>query len=143
MINGKPPSEFNGIWWDSAKLAWNAQVDYGRWIVNTLWLMHSGAVAGLLYKWDARAPLPQSTAISFFIFGIVLAFVTACAAWLNFSVAEHLFRRWTYSKDDWPNVPIDENTKWMKRTTYVAIGAALGSLACLVAGAVSVIKLAH
>lgn len=135
MNDKQPPGDMNVYWWDSAKLAWAAQVDYGRWIVNTLWLMHSGAIAGLLYKWSGQGDLPHKWAIGFLVAGILFAFGTAGAAWLNFTVAEDWFRRWTYARELWPVTEIEEHSVWLKRTKCVAIGCVGLSLLCLLAGA--------
>jgi hypothetical protein len=132
-----PP--FNAIWFESSKSARTAQVDYGRWIVNTLWLMHSGAIAGLLAKWNGNGIPPQPSALKFFVAGIVLAFGTAAAAWLNFSIADVLFRKWTYAGDDWHSTDVTTCSKWLQRTMYIAIAAVAGSIICLIAGAVCIL----
>jgi len=138
MTEKLPPGDLNVYWWDSAKLAWNAQVDYGRWIVNTLWLMHSGAIAGLLYKWSGQGVLPHKVAIGLFVAGILFAFGTAIAAWLNFTVAEDWFRRWTYARELWPETDISDHSAWLQRTKWVAVVCVGMSLFCLL-GAAAVI----
>jgi len=131
---------FSNIWWESANSARVAQIEYGRWIVNTLWLMHSGAIAGILSKWDGKGIPPQSSALLFFVTGIILAFVTASIAWLNFTVADDWFRRWTYAGADWSDQKVEKHQVWLRRTMYGAIVAVVGSVLCLVLGALSVLR---
>jgi hypothetical protein len=138
-MNKPQQPDFNSIWWESAKLARTAQVDYGRWIVNTLWLMHSGAIAGLLTKWDGHSPVPYPTAITFFVAGIVLAFLTASFAWLNFTVSEAWFKSWTYAGDKWSFKPVDKHSRWLKWTTFTCVVAVGCSIACLIGGAVCIL----
>ncbi|WP_271588837.1 hypothetical protein [Bradyrhizobium sp. CCBAU 53415] len=64
------------------------QIEYGRWLVNTLWLMHSGAIVGLLFKAHV------ATTICGRVIGIVSAFVAAFVAWWNFTFPAVLFQSW-------------------------------------------------
>jgi hypothetical protein len=85
-------SEPASFWSDLAKTASDAQVQYGRWIINTLWLMHSGAIAGLATKWDAHETLPFKSSFVCFGLGILLAFAAAIFSWFNFTFATNLYR---------------------------------------------------
>jgi len=126
----------NEKWWDISKVARAAQIEYGRWIVNTLWLMHSGAIAGLLTKWDGRGAFPHRLSLVCFALGIVFAFGTAAAAWLNFSVSEDHFKRLTDAGEKWRELSLDTHSKWMRWTTYFAIASVASSIVCLIVGAV-------
>lgn len=132
--------DFGAIWWETAKAAKAAQIEYGRWIVNTLWLMHSGAIAGLLSKWDGKTAPSQSTAIGFFVAGIVLAFATAALAWLNFTVADAWFRKWTFAGDNWAEQDVKTLSIWLQRSMYAAVACVGFSLFCLVIGVVCVLR---
>lgn len=123
------------------KSARSAQIEYGRWLVNTLWLMHSGAIVGLLFKAHAgEHPPPYSGALFWFVAGIVSAFVAAFAAWWNFTFAAVLFQTWTdvrmlSDSNYWPQ---PAKGKAMKATMWIAIAGGVGSLFCLVVGSVAV-----
>jgi hypothetical protein len=131
-----PRPDFNGFWWDLSKSARQAQIEYGRWIVNTLWLMNSGAIAGLLIHWDGKGTVPHKVSIALFTVGIVFGFAAAAAAWLNFTISDDLFRRWGYAGASWASVDVEKNWKWMRRTMYAAIASVLISIGCMVAGAI-------
>jgi hypothetical protein len=128
-------ADWQAKWWDLAKSARQAQIDYGRWIVNTLWLMHSGAVAGLLAKWGGNGAIPYKESIGFFIAGIVFAFATASNAWLNFTISSDIFLRFTYAGERWSSTDVEKHWKWLKASMYVAILCVCASILCLIVGA--------
>lgn len=83
------------IGFELLKSARAAQIEYGRWLVNTLWLMHSGAIVGLVFKaHGGEHPPSYSGALFWFVAGIVSAFIAAFAAWWNFTFAAVLFHSW-------------------------------------------------
>ena len=123
------------------KSARAAQIEYGRWLVNTLWLMHSGAIVGLLFKAHAgEHPPSYSGALFWFVGGIVSAFVAAFAAWWNFTFAAVLFHRWTDVRmlSDPQYWPQPDKGKAMKATMWIAIAGGIGSLVSLVVGSIAV-----
>lgn len=132
--------DWQSKWWDLAKSAREAQINYGRWIVNTLWLMHSGAIVGFLSKWDGKSTIPNKAAVSCFVAGIVFAFATASIAWFNFTISDDIFRRFTYAGEKWDSTDVSKHWDWLKRTMYAAIGCVLISIMCLIFGAALIIS---
>ncbi len=135
MSNPTEVVDWPSRWWDLAKSAREAQINYGRWIVNTLWLMHSGSIAGLLSKWDGTNPIPHKAAVACFVAGIVFAFATASIAWFNFTIADDIFRRFTYAGEKWSSTDVSQQWDWVKYTMYAAIVCVFLSIVCLIAGA--------
>jgi hypothetical protein len=123
------------------KSARSAQIEYGRWLINTLWLMHSGAIVGLLFKAHAgEHPPPYSGALFWFVAGIVSAFVAAFAAWWNFTFAAVLFHRWADVRmlHDPTHWPAQKPGKGMVVMMWIAIMGGVASLGCLVFGSIAV-----
>lgn len=123
------------------KSARSAQIEYGRWLINTLWLMHSGAIVGLLFKAHAGDhPPPYSGALFWFVAGIVSAFAAAFAAWWNFTFAAALFQRWT--NIGMPHDPQYQSAEMLgprfQVTMWVAIVGGIMSLVFLVVGSVAI-----
>lgn len=123
------------------KIARSAQVEYGRWLVNTLWLMHSGAIVGLLFKVHVGEHPPSYTAALFwFVAGIVFAFVAAFAAWWNFTFAAVFFQSWADVRmlTDSQYWPTRKSAKSLQVTMWLALAGGIASLGCLVIGSVAV-----
>lgn len=121
------------------KSARSAQVEYGRWLINTLWLMHSGAIVGLLAH-AGQHPPTYSGALFWFVAGIVWAFVAAFAAWWNFTFAAVLFQSWAdvrmlHNARHWPS---KKPGTGMLVTMWIALGGGIASIGCLVAGSIAV-----
>ena len=54
-----------------AEFARKLQSEYGKWLITTLYLVHAGAIAGLLFKHSAVAALPYLAALWLFVAGLV------------------------------------------------------------------------
>jgi hypothetical protein len=108
--------------------------DYGKWFISTLLLMHSGALAGLLFKASVGIQSPRDS-LWWFVAGIAFAFAAGFASWCNFSHKQ--FDRWAHPRMSegslmWPKDPRVTFTAW------VAITFGLASAACLLGGAAAV-----
>lgn len=114
------------------------QAEHSKWLINTLYLLHSGAIAGILIRVPPERLSPFIQPLSWFIVGIALAFVTAFAAWLNyryfiFTYSELAARaRESRSSDEPPR-----STKLVALTENLALLIFFGSFACLLVGAFS------
>lgn len=124
---------------EASRFSAEKQADYGKWLVNTLWLMHSGAIAGLLFKASATSPPPFLGALWWFVSGIALAFAAGFAAWWNFTFAYKQYERWAD-----PSM-LNDASKWPKdtdpritATMWVAVTCGVISVFCLLAGAAAV-----
>lgn len=116
-----------------------AQREYGKWMINTLYLMHAGAIVGLISKVQAGGPVPAYVySIAWFIFGIVLAFAAAFSTWWNFTFAAEMYDKnadvhLLTDRQYWPKY---EGITRVAVTMWIAIALGLMSLGCLVVGAV-------
>lgn len=127
---------------DIQKIAVGAQVGYGRWLINSLWLMHSGAIVGLIFKSSGSAPPPYLGAIWWFIAGIAFAFFAGFAAWLNFSMFWEKHAAWAdvrmlTNPKHWPR-PDPKYSFRIRFTLRTSVGCGVLSLACLIGGAAAV-----
>ncbi len=123
------------------KSARSAQIEYGRWLINTLWLMHSGAIVGLLFKaHSGEHPPAYASALFWFVVGIVAAFAAGFAAWWNFTFAAVLFQSWADVRmlNDPKYWPVQKSGKGMIVTMWIAILGGLASVGCLVVGSIAV-----
>jgi len=123
------------------KSARSAQIEYGRWLINTLWLMHSGAIVGLLFKaHTGEHPPAYSAALFWFVVGIVAAFASAFAAWWNFTFAAVLFQSWADVRmlHDPKYWHVQKPGKGMFVTMWIAMIGGLASLGCLLVGSIAV-----
>jgi hypothetical protein len=105
----------------------STQAGYGRWLVNTLWLMHSGAISGLVVNKDKFHEAPHLSLLCFVI-GVVLGFIAAFAMWWSFSYALLEVNN-ALKAGRWPD--------WDKRAMRAYHAAALfgfASLVCLAVG---------
>jgi hypothetical protein len=67
---------------------------YGKWIFQSLLLLHSGAIAGA-FAFMASVPsqrLQMSQAVACFVAGIVVVLLAGFAAWVNWSAIADAFR---------------------------------------------------
>lgn len=110
------------------------QAEYGRWLISSLLFLHSAAIAGLLFKTDAKS-IPYLTSLWWFIFGIVFALGAGLAAWWNFTFACHVY----YQRVDQllRNQPQASPIPTDKVTATLWLSSACGvlSVLCLLAGA--------
>lgn len=123
---------------EGERLAKASQVEYGKWLVNTLWLMHSGSIVGLLFRTPigAGAP-PYLGALWWFVAGIVFAFGAGFAAWWNFTFAANTYSTWAdyrmlTSPEHWPKAA---QPRALQVTMWIAIACGVASVACLLGGA--------
>ena len=69
--------------------------EYGKWIFQSLLLLHSGAIAGA-FTYMSSVPsqrLQMSLAIPCFVAGIVVILLAGFAAWVNWSAIADAFRQ--------------------------------------------------
>lgn len=72
---------------NSLKQTREFQTQHSKWLINTLYLLHSGAIVGLLSKTPFEK-LPQLTIpLWWFASGLSLAFLAGFATWTNYRYA--------------------------------------------------------
>jgi len=100
------------------------QAEYGKWLINTLYLLHGGTVVGLLSKAPLRGPSPlYMDSLLWFGAGIIAALFAAFATWWNWTFAIQVYStmanpKMLVSQDHWPALP---NTKKITASMWVAI----------------------
>lgn len=111
------------------------QAEHSKWLINTLYLLHSGAIAGILARAPVNAVSTYSCAIGWFAVGLALAFFAGLATWFNYrcmivSCSKILgdIRTGAFTGD------ITKYARWPKRTEIVALVLGLTSFACLIVG---------
>lgn len=125
------------------KSARAAQIEYGRWLTNTLWLMHSGAIVGLFSKiGTADHPPAYWSSVFWFVAGIVFAFMSAFSSWWNFTYSAKILENWADPKmlvdrGTWPQMA-PALFKRVTITLYVAIGGGVASVGCLLGGSLTI-----
>ncbi len=113
------------------------QSEYSRWLINTLYLLHSGAIVGII----SRAPIekiPQySNSLWWFVCGLALAFLTGLATWSNYElyVRAHLEVIKHIRERRWHPGQRVKAAMWTHYTTFIALAVGLASFVCLLAGA--------
>ncbi|MFZ5736057.1 MAG: hypothetical protein ACOY6K_04140 [Pseudomonadota bacterium] len=123
----------------------SAQIDYGKWLISSLLLMHSSAIAGLIFKAGNNGAPPYLYATGWFVFGILLALASGFSAWWNFTFAARQYDHWSN-----PNMLIDR-TKWpsyqlapgIASTLWTSVVCGIGSVFCIPAGATHVMLVWH
>jgi hypothetical protein len=121
------------------QLCLSVMSDYGKWLVTSLLILHSGAIAALVYKNVPGSPLAGAVVAPFAI-GVVLSLITGFVSWVNFALNAEKFESWAdhrmLTNDDfWPGDPRKLGTQL---TMYGAILVGVASAACWVWGVVAV-----
>lgn len=125
------------------KSSYASQAEYGRWMINTLWLMHSGAIVGLLFKAHVgEHPPAYAGSLFWFVVGIVFAFIAAFSAFWNFTFAAQLFHTWADARmlsslEAWPKAV---KMRRFATTLWISMAGGLFSLGCLVLGSYFVMQ---
>ncbi len=127
---------------DARAQSFTAQIDYGKWLISSLLLIHGSAIGGLAFKASGPAPPPYLFAMIWFVAGIVLALGAGFAAWWNFSIGMQHYDKWAnpnmlVNPTSWPAAPAFGG---MEATRWASIACGLLSVACLVAGAVHILR---
>jgi hypothetical protein len=123
--------------------AFDAQVQYGRWILNSLLLINGGSILAITQTGPLAARLFRDSG-SWFIAGIAFTFVAAGAAWLNWSWVTKLYDEWAEPAmiehiDHWPK----DNEMLGARinaSRFASIAFSIFALYCPVAGASEILK---
>ena len=114
--------------------ALRTQMEYGRWLVSTLVLLHSGALAGLLFKAEALRP---DYLVLFWIFlaGILFALSSGFATWLNATWGWEQYDKWGRQVLMRPDSSLEDADRRMQASTSFATVFGLMSAVLLPIGA--------
>ncbi|QUS39543.1 hypothetical protein RPMA_12375 [Tardiphaga alba] len=131
---------------DARAAAFNAQVDHGKWLISSLFLIHGSAIAGLVFRSTTAGAPPYLSAVSWFVAGIILALASGFTTWCNFGIAAQQYDEWADPNvladvKHWPKAP--SRAFSIKFTRFLSLCFGFLSVAALVAGAVHVLKIWH
>jgi hypothetical protein len=111
------------------------QADYGKWLIATLSVIHTGALYAI-----ATAHLAQNVKGAYvpFLVGQILVLFSGLSTWINFSLVMSLMEDWTdpfMLTDDarWPK--LEGSLKfWIPTTMVTSLAAGVFSALCFVWG---------
>lgn len=118
---------------DRLKIVQTIQADYGKWMIGTLSVIHSGALYAI-----ADGKLGESVSGNYLpsLMGLLLTLASALFIWTNFSLAIRLFEAWTdpaMLSDDahWPTTS-GRLKFWLPATMWLAVTTGVSSGLCIV-----------
>lgn len=144
MVDTKAPDEGLVKYYEATvDYARKTQSEYSRWLINTLYLLHSGAIAGILTRVPSAEVSKFIPALSWFVVGIALAFTAGMAAWTNFhwfidhyNRVIHLCRRGEWQPPD--SKP--PSTVYIRSSWKVALGFVICSFCILIVGSFKALR---
>jgi hypothetical protein len=133
----EPPAGLLTFYENSLEFGRKTQAEHSKWLINTLYLLHSGAIAGIL----SRMPLekiPQFVGpLKWFASGLALAFLAGLATWSNYELFNltysELIKR--IRRSEWVPGELPNSARFVGWTAWIALGVGLASFSCLVIGA--------
>jgi hypothetical protein len=133
----EPPIGLLEFYENSLDFGRKAQSEHSKWLINTLYLLHSGSIAGLLYRVPANELGKFACSISWFIAGVAFAFLAGLGTWANY----HWFNR-AYSdliqsirRNEWQPGKRPRSANLVALTQWVALAIGFVSFGCLILGA--------
>ena len=114
------------------------QAEHSKWLINTLYLLHSGAIAGILYKVPIERISNFVGSLTCFATGLALAYLTALATWINykFYISAHIESLKTIRENRWSaETTPTKNIVLTNRTEKLALLVGIASFMCLLIGA--------
>lgn len=123
---------------ENFKIAFDLAGAYARWLLSTLLILNSGAIAGIFQKDAAHAYL---ISICLFAFGVFFALASGITGWFNLQIAA------SYYENSGSRVLTRQAELPMPRsvrlTAKIAIIAAFFSIGCLALGAIFIAYALH
>lgn len=124
---------------DSERSTFEISAAYGRWLINSLFLIHSGALFGMFTFLAALAPSPEkvslySSVVWWLITGLSSALLSGFATWLNWSEMSDYYNkiaeiRMLWDGDYWPD--FNKKTPKITFTYWASITLGFFSFFCL------------
>jgi hypothetical protein len=115
---------------ENAKIAFDLAGEYAKWLLSTLLILNSGAIAGIFQKDAAHLYL---VSVCLFAAGVFFALASGCIGWFNLQFAA------SYYEDACSRVLARQAElavpNSVKLTVKMAIIAAFLSIGCLALGA--------
>jgi|GEM_PF-4059278 len=113
------------------------QAEHGKWLINTLYLLHSGAIVALLSKVPSDSIAILAAPLKWFISGIALAFLAGLATWTNYYWLIKAYSEMisTIRSKRWRPGEFPSSVQFVSITMWIALTVGLASFFCLLAGA--------
>ncbi|MDX8480451.1 hypothetical protein RFN28_18565 [Mesorhizobium sp. VK24D] len=127
---------------ESQRATFQVAAEWGRWLIGSLVLVHSGALFGMFSLLNNATAAQATNALqSFkipvwcFVFGLLLALVSGLCAWVNWSM--HSFNYMAQARYDM----LWDPAKWVGDRKYVR-GLDVTNIVSIVAGVLSALCIA-
>jgi hypothetical protein len=115
---------------ESYKLTFELAGEHAKWLLSTLMLLNSGAIAGIFQKEISH----RNFVVSVFALGVLLAVISGTLAWFNLQWAAR------YYANAAANILVEKEPepypRAILRLRTWAVYVAYGSIGCLAAGAI-------
>lgn len=133
----EPPAGLLQFYESSLDFGRKTQAEHSKWLINTLYLLHSGSIAGILTRAPPDKLSQFAVSLWWFVAGVALAFFAGLATWINY----HWFNR-TYSdlikmirQRHWRPNELPKSARFVAATQWAALCVGLLSFGCLLIGA--------
>ena len=141
--SNEPPAGLLQFYESSLDFGRKTQAEHSKWLINTLYLLHSGAIAGILSRMPIER-IPQFvSSLKWFVIGLALAFLAGLATWSNYDwfIRTYLELIKRIRSGQWkPDDDLPKIAKLVGLTAWIALTVGLASFACLVIGACSTLS---
>jgi hypothetical protein len=115
---------------ENFKIAFDLAGEYAKWLLSTLLLLNSGAIAGIFQKDLSHT---YRGALYFFAAGVFFALISGVIGWFNLQIAASYYHFVSGAMLAGKDEPI--RPKSIDRTRKYALLAAFSSIGCLGLGA--------
>lgn len=135
----KPPEGLLTSYESALDFGRKTQADHSKWLINTLYLLHSGAIAGVVSRMPIeKIPLFVNSVI-WFVIGLALAFLAGLATWANYDIYIRAYSEMIkrIRRDQWKPDELPKIAKFVSLSAWLALLLGLASFVCLAIGALS------
>jgi hypothetical protein len=116
---------------ESYKLTFELAGEHAKWLLSTLMLLNSGAIAGIFFQKEISH---RNLVVSVFALGVLLAVMSGTLAWFNLQLAARYYAN--AAADILAEKEPEPYPGKILRLRTWAIYVAHGSIGCLAAGAI-------
>jgi hypothetical protein len=128
------------LWVQLMEIHFNAQIEWGKWIVASLLFIHGGALVAIVQSEGHAIEMMNAGGI-WFVWGLVAALGTGVITWANWTYLTSVYQDWAN-----PNAIVDDASwpalsKWgwfVRVTFWAAILIGIASVGFLIYGALQI-----
>lgn len=133
--------KYYDLWAKKLQIHLNAQIEWGKWLVASLLLVHGGALVAIVQNEEHSVTLMKAAG-HWFVWGLVAALVTGFITWVNWTVLASIYEDWAdpaaiVDDDAWPEEP-NWKRKIVTLTFVLSLLAGFASVGFLVYGATQI-----